>query len=215
MISEGASKALMTAPMGAEEESVRRRAAALFPSFDPNYGTAPAEGSTAGQPAPRSKRAPAPRPRLEHVTPQVLETNQRYLAQEQQGTTQDEPEDDVVRLPEVTVEEKRLPRTELPRLRIETPKEHVQIDEFMTEEAKAEALIREHLSGFDRLVLNRFDLLGSKAARALAAERREQFARAMNDLAGAIEQSAVWGVTEEEKEQLKKEYYNLMVNGPK
>ncbi len=123
--------------------------------------------------------------------------------------------DDVVRLPEVTVETTRLPSTPLPRVPVAAPKNDVVIDEFLSDEGKAEKLVEKHLTAFDRLVLNRFNIFGSKKRRAAEAEAREQFARGMNDVADAIEQADAWGKTEEEKAKLREEYYQLLSNAPK
>ncbi|WP_221032415.1 hypothetical protein [Actomonas aquatica] len=218
--------AVATVSAFAQEPSYRREAAALFPRFDPHYSEAKTE-ATPPTPAPESAPEPsstggvkpAPRPRLERIPPLVLEVNQQYLARVAAGEEVEEPsaDGDIVRMPEVTVESKRLPSWPLPRLQVEQPKgegDKVVIEEFMTDAAKAEALIRKHLGPFDRLLFNRFDILGTKAKRAEDAEARAQFARAMNDLITAIEQSAIWGVTDEEREQLREEYYNLMVNRP-
>ncbi|MEJ6602610.1 MAG: hypothetical protein ACKVI3_01380 [Verrucomicrobiia bacterium] len=85
---------------------------------------------------------------------------------------------------------------------------------FITPEAKADLMVEKHLSVFDRLFLNRFDIFGSNKARAKQAEDREPFANAMNSLAEGIEQADAWGLTEEEKKQLKREYQQLLMSRP-
>ena len=194
-------------PLAAQDESVRTHVKDGLPRFDPNF----AERQAASAPL-LSGPIPgqAPRPRLRSIPPRKAPGEQTP-----EPTATDESGDDVVRLPEVTVETKRLPTTQLPRLPVPSPKNDVVMEPFLSDEAKAEKLEEKHLSAFDRLLLNRYELLGSNQRRAAEAEQREQFAIAMNDLAEAIEQAGVWGTTEEEKKKLQKEYYQLLINGPK
>ncbi len=213
---------LSTAAMTAQErsESMRDHVMDSLPAFDPGFAEKQQQMEAAAVEAAAEEASPppgqAPRPRLRSIPPLVRKSNQAILAGEAPALAAGPPaEPGVVELPEMTVETRRLPGFILPRLPVERPKKNVKLEPFLTPEARAQKLIEKHLSGFDRLVLNRFELLGSNAARALAAERREQYAQAMNELAEAIEQASIWGVSEEEKAKLREEYYQLLVNRPR
>ncbi len=89
----------------------------------------------------------------------------------------------------MNVETQALSSAQLPRLVTPSSQKDVVFEPFITPEAKAELLVEKHLSVFDRLFLNRFDIFGSNKDRAGKAEDREQFAFAMNSIAEGIEQA--------------------------
>lgn len=189
-----------------QAQSVIDRTRDSFPTYDPNFQAHQIEetklpASHANRP--RLRSIPPPKPKSEGAT-----------AEGPLESVALEPDSEVVNLPEMTVETQALPTIQLPRLVAPTPQKNVKFEPFMTAEAKAELLVEKHLSVFDRLFLNRFDFLGSNKARAAEAEDREQFAHAMNSIAEGIEQADIWGLTEEEKKQLKKEYLQLLMSRP-
>lgn len=120
----------------------------------------------------------------------------------------------MVNLPEMTVETQALPSMQLPRLVAPAPQKEVTFDPFIPKAAQTELIVEKHLSVFDRLFLNRFDIFGSNKKRAMEAENRELFAHAMNSIAEGIEQADAWGLTDAEKKQLKKEYLELLMTRP-
>ncbi len=211
---------LVTLAVAEEGKAVGARVREGLPSYDPNFGTrAVTPAVRVDVRAEDSFPGHAPRPRLMQVPPprRVAEANAAVLA----GTApvvaaEMEPVDgEIMELPEMMVEEKRLPGGSLPRLQVAQPKKAVAIDPNRPLSEQLDLLEEKHLSAFDRLVLNRFQLLGSNARRALEAEQRERFALSMNELAEAIDEAGLWGVSEEEKAELRKHYYQLLVDGPK
>ncbi|MCF3649717.1 hypothetical protein [Synoicihabitans lomoniglobus] len=189
-----------------DEDSVLAKMAEVMPVYNPPVQESVSEEETvypSHQERPRLRSIPPRKTREVTYPPRAPDV---------------ETEREVVQLPEVTVETTQLPTVELPRLEIKPPKKNVEIEPFLTGEALAEKLVEKHLSAFDRLVLNRFTipLLGSSLQqRAREAEAREQFAKAMNEIATGIEQAKVWGVSDEEQEALREEYYRLLMTRPR
>jgi hypothetical protein len=190
----------------ANAQSIIDRTRDSFPTFDPNYQTRQTEEN-------KVPASHATRPRLRSIPP-AKPKPEVVTTREPLESLEPETDSEVINLPEMTVETRALPSVQLPRLVAPTPQKEVKAEPFISTEAKAELMVEKHHSVFDRLFLNRFDIFGSNKARAAEAEDRAQFAHAMNSIAEGIEQADVWGLTEEEKKQLKKEYLELLNSRP-
>lgn len=200
--------AVCTAVIGsqADAQSIMDRTRDSFPTFDPDFKTRQIEAA-------KVPATQANRPRLRSIPP-AQPKPEGTITQDSIESIEPAPDSEVINLPEMTVETRALPSVQLPRLVTDAPQKDVKIEPFLTPEAKAELMVEKHLSVFDRLFLNRFDFLGSNKARAAKAEYREEFAHSMNFIADGIEQADVWGLTEEEKKQLKREYLELLMSRP-
>lgn len=200
--------AVCTAVIGLQAiaQSIVDRTRDSFPSYDPNFQARQTEQA-------KVPESHANRPRLRSIPPSKPK-QQTTVVENDLPAIATEPDSEVVNLPEMTVETQALPSMQLPRLVAPAAQKDVKLEPFMTPEAEAELMVEKHLSVLDRLFLNRFDIFGSNKARAVATEHREKFAHAMNSLAEGIEQADVWGLTEEEKKKLKKEYQQLLMSRP-
>lgn len=189
-----------------QAQSIVDRTRDSFPAYDPDFQERQIE--QVQEPASHANR-----PRLRSIPPSKPKP-EMAITEDNLETIKPMTDSEVIRLPEMTVETQALPSVKLPRLVAPAPQKDVKFEPFMTPEAETELLVEKHLSVFDRLFLNRFDIFGSNKARAAEAEDREQFAQAMNSIAEGIEQADAWGLTEKEKKQLKKEYLQLLISRP-
>lgn len=129
------------------------------------------------------------------------------------------PASAVIRLPSVSVTASRVNAPPgLPRLQEAVPAANVKIEPFLTDKAREEALVKKHLTVFDRLFLNRFTLplYGTpKEARAKKAEVIEQNAKGMNEVADMMELAFQEGGDVAEYKKLKVMYEELYISRPK
>lgn len=188
-------------------QSVIERTRDRFPAYDPDFTLREIE--EAKVPAHHANR-----PRLRTIPPP--KSKPPDAAETMPAESRVSPADEeVIELPEVTVETDALPDAGLARPVVAPSVKAVTPEPFLTAEAKTELMIEKHHSLLDRFFLNRFAIFGSNKARAAEAEQREQFARAMHTIADGIEQGSTWGLTEEELKELKKQYYELLNAAPK
>ncbi len=195
------SAVVMTAP-SSRAQSVIDRTRDSFPTYDPNFKARQVE--QAEVPAHHANR-----PRLRSIPPSKPKP-EVAIPEDALESVEPEPDSEVIKLPEMTVETQALPSAQLPRLVTPAPKKAVTLEPFMSPEAEAELMVEKHLGVFDRLFFNRFDIFGSNNERAGEAENREKFAHAMNSIAEGIEQADLWGLTPDEIKKLQQEYLELL-----
>ncbi len=122
----------------------------------------------------------------------------------------------VVRAPPATP--KAEPAVRLPRLIVRPRGKEVAPDAFLTPAARDAALVKKHLTVFDRKVLNRFTLplFGiSKEARARQIEAAAHTAAELNKISDVLEMSEIEGADPEEQKKLRKMYLDAFIARPK
>lgn len=117
-----------------------------------------------------------------------------------------------------TKEETATPAVTLPRIVVRPSLNNVKIEELLTPAARDAALVKKHLSSFDRNFLNRFTLpwFGrSRESRARNAEAVEAAASQLNAIADLIERESGEDADSEEQKKLKKLYLEAYISRPK
>jgi len=122
----------------------------------------------------------------------------------------------VVRAPTVTQKTETV--VTLPRLIVRPRGKEMPSDPFLTPAARDAALVKKHLTVFDRKVLNRFTLplFGiSKEARARQIEAVAHSAAELNKISDVLELSESEGGDPEEQKRLRKLYLDAFIARPK
>jgi hypothetical protein len=136
-------------------QSIVDRTRDSFPTYDPDFQERQIEQT-------KVPASHADRPRLRSIPPSIPKETGAETAD---AVAELEVDSEVVNLPEMTVETQALPSAQLPRLVAPAPQKDVKFDPFIPKAAQTELLIEKHLSVFDRLFLNRFDIFGSNKKR--------------------------------------------------
>jgi hypothetical protein len=182
---------------------------ALVPAGSPAFG-ANARDTSAVTSAPSISNSPVTDPGA-HVTEAATASKLEPAP----------PAKDVITLPRMVVHgapdlAKPATSSTLPRMHVRPAGKDTPADPFETPAARDARLVKKHLSAFDRLFLNRFNLFGvSKEQRARQAEDVEQTARQLDDIADLLELNQRDGRNSAEDRKLREAYLDAFVARPK